>query len=262
MSSDDHDQDPPDIPAYTPDMWRRPISLPGTVSIGLSRAEQAANQIARLAAGTPTGERIGSKDDLRQICQVSVGTVNEAIKLAQERGIITSRPGPGGGIFAANPSPLSRMNGWFRSAPSDGSALNESIQIRDALAPLLVSEVLTQLTDADVAELQSRLENVRRAHDARDLSQFVWSAWNVHEYFAGVGHSQLLNSLYLSIMDVGTSHLRAHLEGADGQVPVYFDEFARVIADLVDALAVRDADAAVDALRRTDPTMILRAAAA
>lgn len=259
MSTDAPDQVPPDIPAYTPDLWRRPISLPGTVSIGLSRAEYAANQIARLAAGAPAGERIGSKDEIRQVCGVSVGTVNEAIKLAQERGVITSRPGPGGGIFAANPSPLSRMNGWFRAAPADGSALGESIQIRDALAPLLVAEVLAAIDDRDLRELRARVDDLRRTRAKNDLSGFVWAAWHVHEYFAGIGSSQLLNSLYLSIMDVGTSHLRAHLDAADNQVPVFLGGLADVVESLVDALGAGDADAAVDALRRTDPTMILRA---
>ncbi|GAA3710721.1 hypothetical protein GCM10022238_27040 [Gordonia hankookensis] len=252
------DQGPPDIPAYAPEMWQRRISLPGTVTIGLSRAELAADQIARLAARVPTGERIGSKDDIRTICEVSVGTVNEAIKLAQERGVITSRPGPGGGIFAADPSPLSRMNGWFRAAAANSSSLPESIQIRDALAPLLVAEALAALTDTDLQALDERLADVRRTHDSGDLSGFVWAAWNVHEYFAGIGSSQLLNSLYLSIMDVGTSHLQARLDTARERVPVYLDGLARAVEDLVVALTSRDADAAVAALRRTDPTMILR----
>ncbi|MFF0452779.1 hypothetical protein [Nocardia africana] len=39
----------------------------------------------------------------RVTTQASVGTINEAIKLAQTRGIITSRPGPGGGLFACDP---------------------------------------------------------------------------------------------------------------------------------------------------------------
>ncbi|WP_244882504.1 FadR/GntR family transcriptional regulator [Gordonia desulfuricans] len=261
MSDDDPDSGAPDIPAYTPEMWRRPINLPGTVSIGLSRAEQAANQIARLAAGTPAGERIGSKDDIRQITRVSVGTVNEAIKLALERGVITSRPGPGGGIFAADPSPLSRMNGWFRSAAEDSSALAESIQIRDAIAPLVVTEALSMLTDDDVREMRTRVDHMRRTRDEHDISGFVWAAWHVHEHLASVGHSQLLNSLYLSIMDVGTSHLRAQLEAVDGRTPVYLDRLAEVVEQLVDALAAHDADAAVAALCRTDPTMILRAPA-
>ncbi|MGO9355986.1 MAG: FadR/GntR family transcriptional regulator [Mycobacterium sp.] len=256
------DRDPPDIPAYTPDVWHHTNTLPGTISVGGSRAEMAANHIARLAAGVQAGERIGSKDDIRHVCGVSVGTVNEAIKLAQERGIITSRPGPGGGIFASDPSPLSRMNGWFRSAASDYSALDEAIQIRDALAPLLVDEVLARISDADRRVLNGLLIEVRRTRDAHDQLGFIWAAWNIHEYFAGIGRSQLLNSLYLSIMDVGTSHLRARLETGDqrgqSEPAVYFEGLAEVIEDFVAALSERDADAAVDALRRTDPTIILR----
>ncbi len=258
VSADVSDPEPPDVPAYAPELWRRPLNLPGTVSVGLSRAEQAADQIARLSSGIPSGERIGSKDEIRQICGVSVGTVNEAIKLAQERGVITSRPGPGGGIFASDPSPASKMNGWFRSAAADSAALRQSIQIRDALAPLLVSEVLDALTDDDLSEFDTLLLELRRTRTGRDVGAFIWATWNVHEYFAGIGNSQLLNSLYLSIMDVGTSHLRARLEASDERVPLYFDGLAQVVEDLVAALKDRDSDAAVDALRNTDPTMILR----
>lgn len=252
----------PDIPAYAPDVWHRAGALPGTMPVGASRAEMAANKIARRAAEMRAGERIGSKDDVRILCGVSVGTVNEAIKLAQERGIITSRPGPGGGIFACDPSPLSRMNGWFRSAASDYSALDESIQIRDALAPLLVAEVLARVTDTDQRVLNELMIEVRRTRDTHDLIGFVWAVWNVHEHFAGIGRSQLLDSLYLSIMDVGTSHLRARLktgeEARHGDPVVYLEGLAAVTEDFVAALGAGDADAAVDALRRTDPTMILR----
>ncbi|MFW0793392.1 FCD domain-containing protein [Gordonia sp. CPCC 205515] len=255
--------EPPDIPALTPEIWHGAMNLPGTVPVGLSRAELAANKIARLSGDHQPGDRIGSKDDLRQVCQVSVGTINEAIKLALERGIITSRPGPGGGIFAAEPPPLSRMNGWFREAAGDVTALPESIQIRDALAPLLVSEVMTRLTDADIDEFNDLLGAVHKAHDRRDVPGFIWAAWNVHEHFAGLGRSQLLDSLYLSIMDVGTSHVRARLQQADDDgtrdVAVYFEDFAQVIEDFVVALSNRDAPAAIDALRRTDPSMMLRA---
>ena len=177
------DRDPPEIPAYSPDVWRHTSTLPGTMPVGGSRAEMAANHIARLAAGVQAGERIGSKDDIRHACGVSVGTVNEAIKIAQERGIITSRPGPGGGIFASYPSPLSRMNGWFRAAASEYSALDEAIQIRDALAPLLVDEVLARITDADQRVLNGLVLEVRRTRDAHDLVGFVWAVWNVHELF-------------------------------------------------------------------------------
>jgi DNA-binding FadR family transcriptional regulator len=243
-------------PAYSREMWRRPTTPQGRVSIGGSRAEQAAGQIARLAASAPAGERLGSKDDLRKICGFSVGTMNEAIKLAQARGVITSRPGPGGGIFACDPSPLSRMNGWFRAAAGDHAAFAEAVQIRDAIAPLLIEEALRRMTLTDQESLAERLWEVRRARNSGAVSDFVWACWELHAYLAGIGKGLLLDTLYLSIMDVGTSYLWAVLEATAPDV--HLDGFAQVMEDLVDALERRDADAAIDALRRTDPSMILR----
>lgn len=244
-------------PAYSREMWSRTTYLPGTVSIGGSRAERAAGQIARLAAAAQAGERIGSKDDLRKICGVSVGTINEAVKLAQARGVISSRPGPGGGLFACDPSPLSRMNGWFRAAAGDDSAFAEAIQIRDAIAPLLIEGALQQLSLTDQRVLSDRLWEVRRTRNSGTVSAFVWACWELHAYVAGIGKGLLLDTLYLSIMDVGTSYLRAVLE-TTSPAEVHLDELAEAMEDLVDALDRRDSDAAIAALRRTDPTAILR----
>lgn len=254
----------PDIPAYAPELWTRPVVLPGTQPpSGRSRAEQAAMKIAHAASGLAVGERLGSKDDVRALTGVSVGTVNEAIKLAQERGVITSRPGPGGGLFVADPTPLARMNGWFREAADDTESMAESIRIRDALAPLIIDAVLADMNDGHQVELDRLTERLRGTREAGDVVAFIQSAWDIHEYVAAIGRGRLLDSLYLAIMDVGTSHLRSLLRSADpadpGTTPLYLGNLAQVVEELVDALRVRDAAAAIDALRRTDPTSILRA---
>ena len=95
------------------DMW---VSL--RASVGRARAdgpgnsnrsEYAAALLAKLAERSSPGARLGTKVQLREMCEVSVGTFNEAVKLAQSRGYVTSRPGPGGGIFAAEPSAMVRL---------------------------------------------------------------------------------------------------------------------------------------------------------
>nr|WP_296774427.1 FCD domain-containing protein [Rhodococcus sp. (in: high G+C Gram-positive bacteria)] len=244
-------------PAYSREMWRGTADSSVKKSLGGSRAEQAAGQIARLAASARTGERIGSKDDLRRLCGFSVGTMNEAIKLAQDRGVITSRPGPGGGIFACDPSPLNRMSGWFRTAAGDRAAFVEAIQIRDAIAPLLIEEVLRQITLADEDAFTARLWEVRRARNSEAVSDFIVACRELHAHLAGIGKGVLLGSLYLSIIDVGVSYLRSLLEVAAPE-EAYLDGFAQIVEELVEALERRDHDAAIDALRRTDPTSILR----
>ncbi|MFJ9368644.1 FadR/GntR family transcriptional regulator [Nocardia sp. NPDC101769] len=247
-------------PAYSRELWTRATDVGSTVSLGSSRAEQAAGQIARLAAAVPAGARIGSKDELRKICGVSVGTINEAIKLAQTREIITSRPGPGGGLFACDPSPLSRMNGWFRTAADEDAAFAEAVQIRDAIAPLLIEEALRRITRADRDALAENLERVRHTRDSGSVSDFVRACWDLHACLADLGKGVLLNALYLSIMDVGTTYLLTKLETTAPE-DIDLNPLAEVMEDLVEALERPDRDAAVDALRRTIPNAILRRAA-
>lgn len=245
-----------DGPAYSRAIWESSGDWGSTVAVGGSRAEHAAGLIARLAAKLPEGERLGSKEELRRHCGVSVGAINEAIKLAQTRGVITSRPGPGGGLFARRPSPVSRMNGWFRAAVDDDAAFDEAVRIRDAIAGLIVEDALQAMTRNDDGAFRAALDRVRARHAERDPDEFLSACWDLHANLADKCSGDLLRSLYLSIMDVGTNYVRAKARqiGSDGFV---FEPLAQIMEDLVGSLARRDAAGAVDALVRTVPTVTL-----
>ena len=75
----------------------------------LSRGESAAAELIAIAEAAAPGDRLGSKEELRARCAVSVGTFNEALRIAQSRGVVLVRPGPGGGVFAAAQSPMVRL---------------------------------------------------------------------------------------------------------------------------------------------------------
>ena len=70
----------------------------------VSRAEALAREIEEeVSAGVlNTGDRLGTKDDLRQRFNVAVATVNEAVRLLDNRGLVEARPGPGGGVFVTS----------------------------------------------------------------------------------------------------------------------------------------------------------------
>ena len=248
-------------PAFMPREWVRSRPLPGSLVHNASRAEKAADLIGAIAAKARPGERIGSKDMLRETCAVSVGTFNEAIKLALERGVISSRPGPGGGLFALEPPPLARMNSWFRAATGNAGALGNAMEIRGALAPLLAAEVLASIADADQADLDVRLALLHREHERGDVIEYVWAAWNLHAKIASISTNALLEALYLSTMDVATSFLRSKLQKQhstlDTSGAVWFDAFTEIQDALVAGIRDRDVGAIVEGICFTNPKVLL-----
>src|SRR3954468_545447 len=70
------------------------------------RAEGVARDLEAqiLGDGSAPGERLGTKDDLRQRFGVAVATINEAVRLLERRGLVEARPGPGGGLFVTRSS--------------------------------------------------------------------------------------------------------------------------------------------------------------
>jgi len=237
-----------------------PRPLPGSLHLNTSRAEAAAQRLGEIAAAATSGARLGSKDELRAICGVSVGTFNEAIKLSLERGFVTSRPGPGGGIFAVDPPALAMLVTWFRAAARERSTLEESLLIRDELTPLFVDSAVTGMDATRKAALEQAMASMRSAVARRDVVDTIWDAWSLHKIIAESYASSLLTSLYLSLLDVGASYLRWALlpaERGTDSVPVWLGGFTEAHAALVDALCASDRDAAQKAMRGIDPGLLL-----
>src|SRR6202012_6001091 len=97
-----------DEPAWRRGDWERATAGRADGGTRQTRTELAAARLGAIAAAAVPGDRLGSKDELRGQCGVSVGTFNEAIRLLQARKLVTGRPGAGGGACAGAARPLGR----------------------------------------------------------------------------------------------------------------------------------------------------------
>ena len=88
----------------------------------------------------------------------------------------------------------------------------------------------------------------------------IWDAWSLHKLVAESFQSSLLANLYLSLLDVGASHLRWALlpaERGTGSVRVWLGPFAEANAALIEALCAGDHTMAKTAMTTIDPALLL-----
>jgi DNA-binding FadR family transcriptional regulator len=234
-------------PALLRHQWqprRAPVDA-GRPAARQSRAERVADELMAMAESAAAGARLGSKEDLRSRCQVSVGTFNEAVRIVQSRGIVAVRPGPGGGLFVTAQRPMVRLGNSVLALDAVGTSVREAIRIRDALDPLLIEDALWHASAADIAEMREILVDMAAAVEGREPSAFVHANWSLHARIAAVSPHPILRSLYVNLLDQIESHTLAVLPAGEQSMPDYIASRHALHAALVDALDKRDRDRAL-----------------
>jgi DNA-binding FadR family transcriptional regulator len=203
-------------------------SLPPRVS----RAAHVAGELEReiLADVYAPGERLGTKDDLRERFGVAVATVTEALRLLETRGLTEARPGPGGGIFVARSATRLSLTHTVLGSVSDATAYRDCLIVRDALEPLICRDAAQHRQAQDVAELDGIVARMRRV----DHDPSAWFAlnWKLHRQLAMLTPNLPLRTMYCALLD--------YLDMTVGRVVYYeFDGPARtaIHRELVAAIA-------------------------
>jgi DNA-binding FadR family transcriptional regulator len=107
-----------------------------------SRAELVAQEIEReIVAGRAPGDRLGTKEDLRQRFGVAVATINEAVRLLETHGLVHARPGPGGGVFVSGASTRLTLRPVVLGFKTGETSYEECLELRDALEPAVAMYV-------------------------------------------------------------------------------------------------------------------------
>lgn len=166
-----------------------------------SRAATLADEVeaAVVSGQIASGDRLGTKDDLRRRYDVAYGTLNEALRILQQRGYVTSRTGPGGGLFAAVPTSSDRLRHLLSVFPETGT-LRDCAEVRHALEEAVTVDATRSRTRADVAELRRILKRME-ATASTDGSEYLHENWRLHRRIAECCKNRILANLYITLLD-------------------------------------------------------------
>ena len=212
------------------------------ISLGEAIARELEQDITRGAL--QPGERLGTKEDLRLRLGVALATINEAIRLLEMRGMLTARPGPGGGVFVSDASARARMQHFVMGYKWNEAAVADHHAVRNALEPLVCREAARYKREADVRAFERMVEEMEQ-HEPKDPMTVLRQTWDLHRRIAKTLRNQPLRSIYLTIMDF--------LEGAVASADeTQFDPDGHIAVhrELVAAIAEGPGERLEEALRK------------
>lgn len=210
-----------------------------------SMADKVANQIAEAIDKLKPGDRLGTKQELREQARVSVGTINETLRILQSRGLIEVRRGPQGGLFVAEPSPMAQLGHAVLHLDTDVESITEAMDIRDALDPLLIEDAVKYHSAQQVKVMRKHLARMSDAVDAEDGIGFLRANWKLHAAIADVSPRPILQAFYLSLLNLIEDHTITVASDAEQTLAGFHRDRYDVHSRLIDAIADRDLDEAL-----------------
>lgn len=205
-----------------------------------TRAKVVADRIAHELVGAPADRHLGTKADLQSRFGVSMATLNQALRLLESKGLVELRVGPGGGVFATQPTERLLVANLVVSFRHGTATVGECLAVREILEPHMAAAAARHRTDVDVAELRGLLDEMRK--DLKSPEGYLRSNWRLHRRIAEITPNQVLSMLYGGLL----GYLEEEFETAAPAARYLAKrrENLDVHTRLVDAIALGDAEAA------------------
>lgn len=222
-----------------------------------SRAVAVAEYVEGLIAsdGLSAGDRIAGKAELQQRVGVARSTIGEALKILQDRGLITVKSGPGGGIFVADSDHSVRIKKLFVASRGDASRAIDAMVLRDHLEPLVLRDAAEHRSGHDLEQLRALLDEAEAS--PHDLQLTLRRIWAVHRRIGEITPNYFLRSTYLGLIDVLESHLGTPAQlPSDTDAPTFSRQRVQAHRELVEAIESADPAALASALSQHESHLV------
>jgi DNA-binding FadR family transcriptional regulator len=177
----------------------QPMTDPSTAPGRLSRAERVANlfEDEMLEARLPIGAHLGRRAEFMARFAISPTIMNETLRILRTRGLISVRPGTGGGLFVASQPPQVRLGGmdlWFHQSAHHPLELFEA---RVHLESVLTNVAFERAGPVDLEAMGDRVGAMEQAADAKS---FLEAVMDLHRVIAAASRVTVLDGMHQAIV--------------------------------------------------------------
>lgn len=215
-------------------------------------AESVAREIIRSVSGLEPGTRLPSESAMLDAYGVSRASLREALRILEVQGLVTMKPGPGGGPIMLGPSPedLGKTQTlFFHLLDAKYSDLLDTLV---AIEPLVAREAAERRDRKAVEPLRVFLHE---RPDVDDTEQYRWHSVGFHSTLAAVCGNPVLGILVRSLREIVVIRLGSAMFSENDERSGIVHAHEAVAQAVLDG----DAEAAHQAMKRHLDEFSLRA---
>ena len=192
-----------------------------------------------IAAGTwKPGSKLPPERELAADFSVSRSVIREAVSILTAFGILRARQG--GGVYVCETIDDSLFESLAILLPANPQTLRELMVVRKALEVKAAELAALAATPADLADIRTAAEGIRKAPTVADKIQ---TGLEFHHAVARASHNQLLARLLTSLIDLFVASHRVTLQSREAQRTAVHDH-----SEIYRAIRSRDPNRACRAM--------------
>lgn len=137
----------------------------------VSKAEHVARLLLNriINSNMKPGSSFGTEAELIELFKVSRPTLRESLRILESQGVLTLRPGPGGGIMVAKPSIDVIAHTLSVYLRLNSVPFVEILRARMAIEPVLSRDAAINGSEEDFQEMDDSIRRLEQAGDDSDL---------------------------------------------------------------------------------------------
>jgi GntR family transcriptional repressor for pyruvate dehydrogenase complex len=204
-------------------------------------------QEAILDGRLKTGDTLPSERQLKDMFNISRGTLREALRVLEQKGLIEIKLGVGGGSVVKDVNEDQVSESLALLIRSQKVSLNHLAEFREDVEGIIAAHAAKRCTEADISQLRELLKKARKCLDqgTSQRDAFIEIDKQIHMTLAAVSQ----NPIYISVLHSVHENIHRYYEKYLSMAERELNENYQDLCDLVDRVEKGQADEARELAR-------------